>query len=278
MIKQFASLLMLGAVAAPGFAIINGVDAPEFTFVGQVGVGSGVVVAPNWVLTVRHVNETAFLLNGVTYVPNLVVDADGTNGSPVSDLRLLRFANSFSSFSSPYYVSALGQTATLVGFGQGGTLRADGTGFDLAGGSGVRRKGTNVLSATADVQLPFLNNITVSTYLYDLDGAGIDTFGDGGPLTVNGVNAEAGYAEGDSGGGTFLNVSGAWRVVAINDFVFDQNNNGNSFDFGDGGGAVRLNAYQTWIEANINPVPEPASMLALAAGALALLSRRRANR
>lgn len=273
--KSCLVVTLLGAMSVPSLAIINGFDAPEFTFVGQVNGASGVVVAPNWVLTAQHVGSGVFTLNGVNYTPDQAFNADGTGGIPITDLTLMHFTASFSTWSSPYYGTVTGQLMTMVGFGGAGSFRADGTGYDVFGG-GSRLKGFNMASTVATEQLPWLGNASVEAIEYDLDGNGIDTFGDGGPvLDINGRSVEGGLAGGDSGGGFFMDVAGVQRLVGTNDFIFDAQNNNNNFDFGDGGGAIYLGAYQNWIEGHINPVPEPASMAALTLGVAAMLRRRR---
>jgi hypothetical protein len=277
--KRICSIAALAVASAHSFAIINGVDAPDFTFVGSVNGASGVVVGSNWVLTATHVGGGPFTLNGTTYIPDTIINADGLSGRPLTDLTLMHFSTAFSSWSDPYYGAVTGQTMTIVGFGGGGTLRPDGTGFNQDLPGGTRRKGVNVASVVTTENLPWLGNAPVQVIEFDIDGNGIDTFGDGGPILNGNTNLEATYAGGDSGGGAFLNISGVWRLVGTNDFIFDANNppNGNNWDFGDGGGAIHLGAYQNWIESTIHPVPEPASLAALGIGALALLRRRRAR-
>jgi hypothetical protein len=155
----------------------------------------------------------------------------------------------------------------MVGFGDTGTLRPDGTGYNSQAGFGTRRKGNQVVSFRDTVNLG--GNITDSvSLLYDLDGNGVDTFQDGGPIA-----GEAGLNFGDSGGGWFRDVSGTKFIVAVNSFIFDGNGNNNFLDFGDGGGAVDLNNYREWV--TLNTVPEPATMVAMAAGIAAVLCRRR---
>jgi hypothetical protein len=277
--RTFTVAALAAVVCTQALAIVNGTDAPEFTWVGQVNGASGVVVAPNWVLTATHVGVGPFNYNGTNFTPDQVINADGLAGRPLTDLTLMHFSNSFATWSDPYYGSSVGQIVTIVGFGEGGVVRPDGTGLVVTQGTGVRRKGVNVASRIQNEILPWVSaTVPVSTIEFDLDGNGIDRFGDGGPLLNNGANIEASYGVLDSGGGMFLNVSGAWRLVGTNDFRIDFNGNSNELDFGDGGGAVNLAAYQNWIEATIHPVPEPATMIALSAGIAGLLARRRRAR
>src|SRR4051812_20151895 len=101
--KSFFSLAVFGCLSAPSLAIINGSDATLFDFVGQINGASGVVVAPNWVLTARHVGSGTFTVNGFSQTPDQVFNTDGTGGAPNSDLTLLHFALPFATWSTPYY-------------------------------------------------------------------------------------------------------------------------------------------------------------------------------
>jgi hypothetical protein len=199
----------------------------------------------------------------------------------VADLAILTFApNTFSSWIRPIYQDMLGTQMTMVGFGLTGVLRADGTGYNDAGGTGVRRSARNTTDARAAVNLG--GGITNSVSLfYDLDGApGVpmdsNTLGGGDPVV-----GEGGIIFGDSGGAWLVDTGvNNWRLVGVNSFVANAGgsggNGGNSafMDWGDQGGAVDVNFYSAWIEQNA-PVPEPASMIALGLGVFALAARRR---
>lgn len=265
-----ASIVVSSVVASSAaLAIFPDTGAPEFTFVGMVGTdggfnGSGTAITSFDVITAKHVGGNSITLPGLG-----TFTAIARVNHPTADLSLLRFGSALPGFYAPIFHDELGQQVTMVGFGSTGTLRGDGTGYNNTGGGGVRRKGNQMVSDRQTVNLG--GGITNSvSLLYDLDGNGQDTFEDGGPIA-----GEAGQNFGDSGGGWFRNVSGQQRIVAVNSFIFDAHNNGNSFDFGDGGGAVDLFEYQEWITANT--VPEPASMAALALGLAAVARRRRKN-
>lgn len=236
-------------------AIVNGRDGSAFTFVGQMNGASAVVVAPHWAMTARHVGGGVLKLNGISYTPDRILKFDGTGFTPISDIVLCHFTHQFTDFAYPYYGNIVGQKFAMVGYGENGILRQNGTGYDLDPHSfGPRRVGYNVASQVTQVQLPWISGAPVWTILYDLDGNGQDYFHDGGPLLdSNGQSIEATLGGGDSGGGFFIQINGQWRTIGLCDFVFDGNNNHNSYDFGDGGGGVAISGYAAFIESVINP-------------------------
>src|SRR5687768_13567846 len=147
--KKRCLILAVGALSGSSLAILNpSVDPGAYApFIGQVNGSTGVVIAPNWVITARHVGGGPFMLGGITYVPDQVVIADGTAGSPNTDLALMHFATPFSSWSSPLYSEPIGQVTTLAGFGETGSIRPDGTGFNVVtGSSGTLRAGVQQAS------------------------------------------------------------------------------------------------------------------------------------
>lgn len=267
-----AGLIALGSTTA--FAVFpnNGVDT-TFKFVGQVGPtngtnGSGTVISPNHVITAKHVGGMRF------YFRNNGVDISGFADAveriehPTADLAILRFNTDLGDYIRPYYDEVVAMT-TIVGFGLTATPRANGTGYDLVANSGqIRRSTVNMIDARQTVDLG--PGITSSTsILYDLDGPTGN-----GSMGGAAIAGEGGQLFGDSGGAWLRNIDGGWRIVGVTSFIFDNNGNGNTLDWGDGGGAAELFTYRDWVEQHA-PVPEPATMAAMALGLAALARRRR---
>lgn len=267
------------------FGINTGPNDIDTTFVhvgrviGQTGMGTGVPIAPHWVLTAHHVPGTTFRLGTTDYT------AVRRFNDPNSDLALLQFSTPLPGFYHLSTGSSLGQQVTMVGFGGTGTPRGDNLGYNFVDGNDQRRAATNRVDFIDDLTLNLSgSNVTFRTLFADLDThlAGTpnpfnrDWFDGGGP-TVN----EGGVSPGDSGGAWFVQQGGQWRLAGITSVRFRATDvpfgtTGDHFMlFGhSGGGAVDLNhaAHRNWV---VTTVPEPTTMLVLAAGLGALAAARR---
>jgi len=262
MLKRVLWIVILVAQVCAAHAIIPFLNVPDpnFLYVGQIRGASGVAISPHWILCAKHVASTGgtFQANGVQYFPDFWINADGAAGRPATDLVLLHVPTTIPGYYQPYYGSVQGVHATIVGYGNSGVLRADNTGYITDGGSGqIRRAAKNRVSLIQ--QVSFLGDL-VMTLIFDVDGNGRDTFGDGGPI---GSEPEGTYGVGDSGGGMFITIGGQPRLIGINAFLFDLFTPAGSpdplVDFGDGGGATALFAYADWIQSTIGgPTVNPA--------------------
>jgi succinyl-CoA synthetase beta subunit len=82
-----------------------------------------------------------------------------------------------------------------------------------------------------------------------------NAMGSSSPLNLEGL-----IAPGDSGGGLFINVGGTNYLAGINSFIgsFDGKTNA---DYGDISGAIRVSAFNSWIDSVLSgPVPRTVSL------------------
>lgn len=251
-------LALLGCAPAAWGIFPDVAATSPFLHVGMVGSGSfshegsGVPVGPRHILTAAHLggrdnplSGARFMLDGELYLPVARVRNDP------ADLAITTLDHDLPNWYQIAYLDQAtmqGRTAALVGFGLTANLRGNGTGYDLVPGTkGTRRQGFNVLGARQQVSYNDANNIGHSPFawLWDLDKTGFaDLLGDG-PA----VAGEANVAEGDSGGGVFVQHNGVWQLGGIIAITF---NGGTTF--GQGGGAgVDLFTYRDWIEQTLPP-------------------------
>lgn len=164
------------------------------------GVWNGFAATPiaaNLFITARHVGGSVgddFVLNGVAY------RAVERYADQLSDLSIWRVCPAFPSF-APLYETAdeVGRECMVFGrgLGRGEPVEVGGgiQGWKWAATGGVLRWGRNRIS-------------------------GVTTLEGSGPMVVftfdaSGVEEEAGWASGDSGGALFLNDAGVWRLAGV---------------------------------------------------------------
>jgi len=289
-------LVLLGlASLAPASNAVYGVgtlDASGFDYVGMLSGASAAVIAPNWVLTAKHVGGVEFWLNGRLYVAEQRFD------NPEADISLLRFKETFSGWYSPYYDDPTGKTLAYVGYGLSASFRTKSvclsayglggapymyTGYHMEGNTGgVKRMATNVAGGIRTLDYGWGPGWIQKCIVADLDytsdmapaGSRVDTLGDGGATP-----SEGGVLYGDSGSPALLRVDGQWRVVGVNVDIEDSNGpnpggNDNYLDFGDTFYSTWVGGYREWMETTMNPVPEPATLASVGLG-LAMIFRVR---
>lgn len=241
-------------------------DLDEFSSVGRVNIvddgenfiGSGTLVNAYTVMTVAHVvygwdgtdegTQLSFTLNGITYGvldavwhENYVNDPNGLSVTPAWDIGIFTLTSAVedsdvtpATLHTDDVADLVGLTAHQVGYGAAGT---GATGAILP--AGTKRAGPNVISI---IEPGGGNNSLTTNYVYrsdfdDPDDVTADNYADPVPL-----DREYLIAGGDSGGGDFVNISGAWYLVGAN-----VEGTGLS-QYGDNTGHVLFSSHQDWIE------------------------------
>jgi hypothetical protein len=181
-------------------------------------------------------------------------------------------------FSTPL----LGLLGTNVGYGRSGV----GSG-GMSTPAGTKRAGQNMIDARGGMvttmgsgTLLDLNGISSTVLFQDFDSP-IDlvasTMGSVAP-----VAQEYLIANGDSGGGLFINVGGVTKLVGVNSFLaslpYPWDTTGAKADYGDLAGVVSVQSFENWIF-TVTGVPEPSavSLLFFGLGGLLLMRRRFVN-
>ncbi|MGZ4985308.1 MAG: hypothetical protein ACXV8A_04385 [Chthoniobacterales bacterium] len=188
------AIILLGSddpalnTTAPIGALADG----GWRYVGTFGWSTGTAISPHHFITAKHVGQPAndIVYQGKSY-PILRAFED-----PISDLRIFEIAGTFPNY-APLYSreDELGKNVVVIGRGTqrgpqvslGGTLR----GWQWGAGDDVQRWGEN--------QISNINGIS----LY----AAFDQ--SGGPN-------ECMLSSGDSGGATFINDNGVWKLAGVN--------------------------------------------------------------
>jgi secreted trypsin-like serine protease len=265
-------------------------------------IASGTLISPEWVLTAGHVvggtNNYGAGVSGMFFGLGSVYSGTGiaatewipyagwssSNGDVWAgvDLGLVRLSQPITSvtpalldFSTPL----LGLLGTNVGYGRSGT----GT-LGMSSDPGVKRAGQNMIDARGGMvttmgsgTLLDLDGISSTVLFQDFDHPTDLVASTMGSVTP--VAQEYLIASGDSGGGLFIDVGGATKLVGVNSFLaslpYPLDTTGANADYGDLAGVVSVQSFENWIF-TVTGVPEPSvvSLLLLGLGGLVLMRRR----
>ena len=237
-------------VASSPFAGVVAVSISGATY-------SGVVIAPQYILTAGHVaaagsaSAMQVILNaGAGSWSTTVVKATTypTFSFPYDDLGILQLAEPVPAGTPiyPMYSGALqdGLVLLLAGYGASGNGNAGPT---IGAAPSVKRTGRNTLdefTATLDS-----SGLTSRFFVYDFDGP----TGNGGlGAGTLGNASETMVAAGDSGGPSFIQVGSSLQVLGINTFAASPlANQAVTYTFGDiGGGIVAADPrFAAWLQA-----------------------------
>ena len=265
-------------------------------------IASGTLISPEWVLTAGHVvggtnnygagvSEMFFGLGSVYSGTGIAATEwipyagwSSSNGDVWAgvDLGLVRLSQPITSvtpalldFSTPL----LGLLGTNVGYGRSGT----GT-LGMSSDPGVKRAGQNMIDACGGMvttmgsgTLLDLDGISSTVLFQDFDHPTDLVASTMGSVTP--VAQEYLIASGDSGGGLFIDVGGATKLVGVNSFLaslpYPLDTTGANADYGDLAGVVSVQSFENWIF-TVTGVPEPSvvSLLFFGLGGLVLMRRR----
>ena|SRR5208282_1621821 len=241
-----------------------------WNYVGQInGDNSATYLGDGWVLTAAHVGAGSFDLNGNAYAEIAGSAQSISNSSGIADLTLFRINTTSTtngtvlglpqltlSTSDPiaFAFGVSGSGVVMVGYGGG---QGETWGFNTV----TQINQPISLQGASYVSNDFFTALGTTTY--------INPGGSGSQSVTN--NAQ--LVGGDSGGGDFIfnPATGQWELAGINEAVGTTNQGQYVSAF------VQLDTYASQIEADMSPVPLPASLwpMLLGLGGLAALSYRR---
>lgn len=290
-----ALMLLLCAVPArAGLVVPGGIQAaqdyatdPIFASVGGVfgfaadgtvsSRSSGVLIAPDWVLTSGHgaygydtvqfilgnnlyaAGAESVLASSVVVYPGYVTGAlpSGTG----NDIALIHLSTAITDVAPAVLYNGPdlpGMLLALTGYGR--AVEPGGTPGDF---TGIRLAGTNIVESLGGSVQGYGSNYYVTRF---------------GPSWASNLQPnEYGATHGDSGGGAFYNDNGVWKLAGLMDSAPE------SYYWGQYTASIRVNQYSEWIGTTVGStaaVPEPASIFLFATGVpvVAAWVRRRRTR
>jgi hypothetical protein len=205
-----ATLIWLSASPAPGIILYRtgdpGANTTEPTgaladsgwqYEGTFGNYLGTAIAPHFFITAQHIGfeSDKFHFRGADYT---IV---GSFDDPSTDLRVFQVAETLPAFAPLYAGNAeVGKHLVVIGRGKqrGTELRVNGSlrGWQWGVSDLVQRWGENQVAAIKQVA-------PAGDMIYAL-------------FDANGLPNEAHLANGDSGGGVFVDDGGVWKLAGIN--------------------------------------------------------------
>ncbi|MDX2038632.1 MAG: trypsin-like serine protease [Isosphaeraceae bacterium] len=238
--------------------------------------GTGVLIAPNKVLTAAHVLSSLEPISDFTFtINNTVYTAASKTLSPTwtnfqasilkgDDIAILTLSSDVVGVTPAELYTGrdeIGRVGTSVGFGFSGTGLTG-----QMGGLGTRRAGDNMIDAFGSL----FSGININSMLMDFDDPleASSLIGSATPL-----DRESLVTQGDSGGGLFVDFGNGPLLVGITSFLFDVNDNDILSDYSDMSGAIRVSANLDFIR-NAIAVPEPASVVTILVGGLFIATHR----